>query len=165
MNHLIAEASEKAGLADTNTLMNQRIAELASDWISVAFQGDYNTSILDVGAGAGRTTQALVKELSGLKLSKMAREAADVHFELLEPSRKRLEAAMEVIGKAAQGTWLEEALSVGPIHGTVDELAFQDECVYDVVITNAAIHHEPFNSHLSSMYRVLRPGCPLVSGD
>lgn len=159
MNHMIAEASEKAGLADTNLLMNAAIGICCAQYVcALSAEGDAPT-VVDVGAGAGGTSHALVRALKGFP------EMPEIELVLLEPSRKRLEVAQSLLRTEISGTWLEKALLIHTEEGSVEKLEAFDTESADVIISNAAIHHESFNFHLPHMLRILRSGMPFVSGD
>ncbi|HSB47785.1 MAG TPA: methyltransferase domain-containing protein [Candidatus Bilamarchaeum sp.] len=155
MNHMIAEASEKAGLADTNALMNAKIGQYASEVLIERFDGP---SVLDIGAGAGDTSLAFLD-------TDRDSEAQTRNLVLLEPSAKRLETAEGRIRSFIRGTSYEGSLNLRLVHGSVDKLADFDDDSFDIIISNAAIHHESFNPHLAQIRRVLFPGMPFISGD
>ena len=155
VNELIAIASERAGLSDTNLLMNQKIGEYSAEHVKSL---EEDARIIEVGTGAGGTILSVLHSLhaAGLDLSKMA-------FTLLEPSEKRLDFTLERIDEfgKSRGTCV---LAMGVV-GTVDELATVKSGHAHLVIQNAAIHHESFNDHLLEIKRVLRQGMPFISGD
>ena len=53
LNHLIAVASVRAGIADTNTLLNLKIAEYAAE--HMAGLGKGRKQMVEIGTGAGGT--------------------------------------------------------------------------------------------------------------
>jgi SAM-dependent methyltransferase len=161
MNHMIAEASEKAGLADTNLLMNSVIGTYCHQHLSELFADGDAPTVVDVGAGAGGTALALVKALKDLP----PLEVPVIKLVLLEPSKKRLQGAESAIRTEMSESWLENSLLVYTEEGSAERLEAFDAESADVIISNAAIHHESFNFHLPHLLRILRPGMPIISGD
>ncbi len=157
LNSLIGEAAEKAGLADTNALMNAKIGEYAA-----AYATPEELCVVDIGAGAGGTSAAVVRALSGLPPS---RRPSRVILSMIEPSAKRLEVAEAAVMDAAEGTWMERRIELLLEQGTVERLSSIPCGFADMVVSNAAIHHESFNDHLPQILRVLRDGAPFISGD
>jgi SAM-dependent methyltransferase len=157
LNQLIAEASVKAGLSDTNLLLNRRIARYSKEHVVSLAAGGHRPHLIEIGTGAGGTIIAILASLreAGFDISGM-------DLLLIEPSRKRVDFALERIKESMGGTPLPAILR---LEGTVDALSGLASDSADLVVQNAAIHHESFKDHLVQINRVLKPGMPFISGD
>ncbi len=157
LNHLIAVASVRAGIADTNTLLNLKIAEYAAE--HMAGLGKGRKQMVEIGTGAGGTIIAALQRMHSVGV-----DLTDIDVKLVEPSQKRLAFAQQEILAMLQR---ENAPSprISALEGTVDAIKEIESEHADLVIQNAAIHHESFKDHLSEICRILRPGMPFISGD
>jgi len=162
---MIARACERAGLLDTNQLMNERIAEIAAEYLSGTRRG--LVTVVDVGAGNGATSVAFLK-----KLLEQGPKNIRLGLGLVEPSRSRLEEAEKRISELIRGTYLEQGTTLELVPGTAERTALlkrearPQNMHADLVITNAAIHHESFNQHLHAIRSVMMDDMALlVSGD
>lgn len=161
-NRLISDAAGAAGLGDVNAGLNSAVATAAAAHLEGAIRSSGSFRCMDVGAGTGATTIALLNELAGLRIA----PRAEGRITLIEPSETRAEAA-----KAAVGAALSR-------HGWATRIGFEIICrsdigalvgmpaeTEDLVISNAAIHHHSFNLHLRRIRNALRPGMPFINGD
>ncbi len=157
LNHLIAIASERAGLSDTNMLLNEKIGQYSAEHI---LSLKHNAPrIIEVGTGAGGTILSVLNSmiLMGVDVSKL-------DITLLEPSQMRLDFAQDQIAKLLQTNGLSTP-KIHTLRGTVDALDQVESGFAHLVFQNAAIHHESFTDHLPNINRVLQSGMPFVSGD
>jgi SAM-dependent methyltransferase len=157
LNALIATACTRAGLLDTNLLLNQRIADCASRHLKRLGKGPKN--IVEIGTGAGGTITAALERMRAMKL-----DLSELSITLVEPSMKRLAFAQERI-RQEFGESHPSQPNIVAFAGTVDAISRLPAEHADLVIQNAAIHHESFKDHLALIHRILRPGMPFVSGD
>ncbi|MEM4367240.1 MAG: class I SAM-dependent methyltransferase [Candidatus Anstonellales archaeon] len=147
INLLVGNASQNAGLSDVNTEMNKIVGAYAAQF---ALMGREGLAVMDIGAGTGATSIAFLNAL-GCRAKK-------VTLLLVEPSLKRLQEAQEAIAKLG--------FHSVPLAGNdVSVLKQFSDCSIDMIISNAAIHHNSFNVHLAEMNRVLKQGAPLINGD
>ncbi len=160
LNALIGEAAEKAGLADTNALMNAKIGEYAAAYAASVRRDEL--CVVDIGAGAGGTSVSLIRALSALE---PALRPKRLLLAMIEPSRKRLATAEAAVLEAAAGTPMEKRLELILEEGTVGKVSSIPNAFADMVVSNAAIHHESFNDHLPQILRILGGGAPFISGD
>jgi SAM-dependent methyltransferase len=157
LNHLIGIASERAGLSDTNMLLNEKIGEYSAEHIlSLKHEAP---RIIEIGTGAGGTILSVLNSMirAGVDLSKL-------DITLVEPSQLRLDFAQDKITQLLQmnGVTLPK---MRVLRGTVDALDQIETDFAHLVFQNAAIHHESFTDHLTNIYRVLKPEMPFISGD
>lgn len=163
LNQLIAEASVRAGISDVNKLMNAKVGQYTADHVSKQRAGlngqSAKTRIVEIGTGAGGTMLAALRKMreAGIDLS-------TIELTLIEPSAKRLQYAQNQFWKLFRELNID-APQIKRKEGTVEVLKGMESEWADVVIQNAAIHHESFKDHLSDIYRILKPGMPFISGD
>gem|GEM_PF-3186629 len=157
LNHLIAIASERAGLSDTNMLLNEKIGQYSAEHIISL--GHDAPRIVEVGTGAGGTILSVLNSmiLMGVDVSKL-------DITLVEPSQMRLDFAQDQITKLL-GTHGLSAPRIRALRGSVDALDEVESDFAHLVLQNAAIHHESFTDHLPNINRVLQPEMPFISGD
>jgi SAM-dependent methyltransferase len=162
LNMLVNEASKDAGISELNTLMNEKIGELALPEIRklIDWQGGFDA--VDLGAGTGATTIAV--------LSAMLRHGVvpkrESMFLLVEPSASRLAEAIVSTGKLLAGSALEAPITIMTDTKTdVRAFAGLPNGMFDIALANAALHHHSFNNHLSALHRVLTPSGALFAGD
>jgi SAM-dependent methyltransferase len=148
----IAAAAKEAGLADCNARLNEAVAEAVCREVRSSAQ---EVSILDVGAGSGSTSLAVLRSLADL--------GRRVVVSVVDPSCLALRQAEERIrgsGLVAAGGVLAYALTDIAILGVVPPASF------DVVISSAALHHHGFlEPAVAALAGALRPGGVLVIGD
>ncbi|MBU0531893.1 class I SAM-dependent methyltransferase, partial [Candidatus Micrarchaeota archaeon] len=157
LNHLIAIASERAGLSDTNMLLNEKIGQYSAEHI---LSLKHNAPrIIEVGTGAGGTILSVLNSmiLMGVDVSKL-------DITLVEPSQMRLDFAQDQIAKLLQTNGLSTP-KIRTLRGTVDALDQVESGFAHLVFQNAAIHHESFTDHLPNINRILKPEMPFISGD
>ncbi len=151
LNDLVGKASENAGLRDVNKMMNIVIGEYAAEYVRKT--EIYGLTVLDIGAGTGATSMAM--------LSTLGDAASRINLFLVEPSKIRTDAALESIRK------ISETLANAAVvyNMTETEAILHIPYTIDMAITNAAMHHNSFNFHLREISKVLVPGAPLIMGD
>ncbi|MFH1785504.1 MAG: methyltransferase domain-containing protein [Candidatus Micrarchaeota archaeon] len=154
MNDLIARACRAANMLDANTLLNTRIGLYGAEVLqALALENPSKLfEVVDIGAGPGGSSAALLDQLR-------KRGVSNVHLTILDPSNKRLDSAMERLGQYVDVCRVDRCI------GTVADIDRFHRHSADLIITNAAIHHESFNTHLPAILRVLKQGAKLVSGD
>jgi predicted O-methyltransferase YrrM len=152
LNALVGKASENAGLGDVNATMNALIGGYAS---ASAHSKNGIISVLDVGAGAGATSMAMLSALGGTIVP-------NIKLTLIEPSSSRTKAALDAIRKINTA-----AANIAVVYNLTETEALRQikPGSIDMAITNAAIHHNSFNFHLGAMSKTLKPNAPLISGD
>ena len=155
LNLLVAKAAINAGLGDVNAKMNSIVGKYAAQYIIESLRDGF--VMVDIGAGTGPTTVAVLENLIGSVFSVHGR------IILIEPSEKRLQVA---------GIQIQKLLSKLPgidmslISNTdVEALRSFDPSFVDIVISNGTIHHNSFNRHLPEILRVLKPLEPFINGD
>ena len=148
----IAGAAQRAGLADANSRLNAGVAEELAALIADQDQG---MSVIDIGAGTGSTTAAILKRIPFL--------ANSGAFALVEPSEESVDAAKQrerfaALARQGRMSW----------HCTRDlqiEAHFSGE-YFDIAVANASLHHHAFLCPVFEViFRILKPGGFLVVGD
>ena len=150
----IARAGEAAHLGDANLRLNRGIARVAS-WF-VRSWADRPVHILDLGAGAGGTSLALLEVLTPL-------ERRQIQLTLLDPAGFALNAARERLTSHA----LVDPHALDTVAATdLDFLGRVGAGLFDLVISGAAIHHHACVLPVfERLFRAIRPGGCLVIGD
>ncbi len=157
LNQLIATAAQRAGLLDTNKLLNDKIGEYSADHLQLL--KCETPRIIEVGTGAGGTILSVLDSLVSIGAG-----VSRVAITLLELSQKRLDFAQNEITKFLQKNGISKP-RINALRGAVDALDEIETDYAHLVIQNAAIHHESFTDHLSNISRVLKPGMQFISGD
>jgi SAM-dependent methyltransferase len=148
----IALASKAAGLHDANQRLNRKVAEIVRVLINRVEGG--KVQVLDLGAGAGATTLAILDAIG-------QRDRDRVHWVLLDPAEKALGQAYKALIKAG-------------VPGNRVEVVVGSDLIclpkwprrFDVVVSAAAIHHHAYLQPLFSFIaKSLKPGGHLVVGD
>ncbi|MFH0737060.1 MAG: class I SAM-dependent methyltransferase [Candidatus Micrarchaeota archaeon] len=170
MNQMIAEASERANLSDVNAMLNHTVARYVRSYVAMIAKTRQNICLVEIGSGAGGTTLETLKELDRLFQDGRVSEdstPSSIRLVLTDPSEKRLGYTQEAITAQVDGrTMLGRRLKIKTIDRPVTEAMLElPDHHADIIFSNAAIHHESFNSHLSEILRVLKCGMPFVSGD
>jgi len=161
MNTLIADVCIASGITDANEGMNVKGAEYGREYLAPRLVKPGLVKVIDIGAGAGATTLAMLRAIKDLKVHLFA----GLSIVLIEPSQKRLETAFDAIYKTIAGTSIEHAVHPMAKQGLVDVLHDLESDSADLVISNAALHHESFYDHFPQIVRVLKPGTEFISGD
>jgi len=148
----IALASKAAGLLDANQRLNMKVAEVVRALIARAEKGEVR--ILDLGAGAGATTLAILNAIG-------QRGRDRVHWVLLDP-------AEEALGQARKAL-----IAAGLPENRVEVVVGSDLSRlpkwprrFDVVVSSAAMHHHAYLQPLFSLIaKAMKPRGHLVVGD
>lgn len=109
--------------------------------------------ILDIGAGDGKTTIAVLDQMKSMGQESLAEHCK---FILLDPSPVALASAHTRIGD--RGTIL-------PIGGTLEDYLEEDPRPMDMVISNAVFHHFSFPTFLGRIREKLAEDGVMVVGD
>ena len=144
---VVAKAGKRAGLGDANSLMNSRIAALLVEEIKKRIGRINKLNILDIGAGGGGTSYALLKELKKADLMRMINRVI-----LLDVDGKALEAAEQRLLEIVKD--IEIIKVVGDMHEILSQKESQEESQKDnkqikqikesnIIIANASLHHTP----------------------
>jgi len=178
-NKAIERAIGNACISIGNIGLNGAVADMAVGILvsmkESAAGGSRQFNILDIGAGTGDTTLALMDEMAETKEGRELAEAC--RFILLEPSKKRLEEAQvnlhdnsklnckdgvfkgKVLDRCtAVKKSLEETLAGTDRGGSAMEKI-------DMVISSAALHHMSFPTYLSRLRERLAEDGVMVIGD
>ncbi|MEW6722477.1 MAG: class I SAM-dependent methyltransferase [Candidatus Micrarchaeota archaeon] len=166
-NKAIERAIGAAAVAVGNVDMNRYVADTARDLIVALSKKGRTLNILDVGAGSGDTTCAL---LDALEDGPEAREAAkSCYFFMLEPSIYRLECAVTEAEKKGINKAVFDGRIAGrlrKLHRSLEEfLDGRGRNKFDVVISSAALHHFSFGTHYQKLYDMMADDGVLVIGD
>ena len=148
----IARAAQLSGLGDANQKLNEAVAQETAQLLDRLGE---QVCILDVGAGGGETTAAILKVVPHL--------VKRATFHLVDPARNSIAEACTKLGKV--GLVAGETLH---LHIAKDIHVFK-QCepeMVDIIVTNAAVHHHAFLAPVfEGMSRLLRPGGWVVIGD
>jgi ubiquinone/menaquinone biosynthesis C-methylase UbiE len=147
----IARAATRAGLGDANQRLNHEAAGIVARE-AIGITGEFR--ILDVGAGSGNTSLAIVDAL---------KNPARAFFHLLDPAREALATAADRLRQKG----LVEGKNFA-IHGTTDTnaLGVLQEHSFQLVVAVAALHHHAdLISPIGVLARLLAPGGLLVIAD
>ncbi len=165
INDAIATAMRDSAhfTGDGNTHLNRIIASQVVDILLNLFEiysgiQPRRISILDLGAGSGATTLAILDLLAFKNLSHLAHNC---HFYLLEPSLDRLREAQDSLKHHTVRVDYELVASDDDTH--LPRLA---EGVFDIVISSAVFHHKSFPDYLFRLNNILSGNqSALVFGD
>jgi len=154
----IRNAISDSGLGEEgNNRLNAKLAEMATEILLEIdeIKSDGIIYICDIGAGKGDTIGAI---LDGIKI-RNERMLKRIHVRTIEPSpegiaqiRNLLQAEFPMVTSVRE-------------EGTDTGLAELRDKQYDLVVSNAALHHKSFPTHLPEMHRVLSDEGALLIGD
>ncbi len=161
-NAAIEKAIEKAGLEygnkDLNSVLADTVVRILSDVSGVIQDRTRDFAIIDIGAGTGDTTVAILDAMQSSSVTEAL--ASKCHFYVLEPSFKRLNEVFERLEehplkprKTLISSNLEEYLR------TVKRESF------NMVVSNAVFHHMGFLTHLRLLREGLAKNGIMVIGD
>jgi len=148
----IARAAQLAGLGDANKRLNQAVAHEVARLVGKRQEG---LNFLDLGAGSGDTTAAVV--LAAPHLVKLGK------FHLVDPATASLKDAcvkLEGVGlPAGRNLFVHEGKDIEVLKGFEPESA-------DFIVANASLHHHAYMSPVfAGIAKALRRGGWLVVGD
>ena len=162
LNALVQKASQAAGLSDINTLMNQKIGEIALPVVQKAISEKGGFSAVDIGAGTGATTHSVISNMVQHRVLPVLRSL----FLLVEPSASRLAEAKASINKLLEEAGYGRLIEIRTARGTeINALKTAEADSFDFALANAALHHNSFNRHLREINRVLKEDSPFLIGD
>jgi SAM-dependent methyltransferase len=149
----IAAAAKEAGLGDANARLNAAIGAAVAALAKPA--GKTGLRILDLGAGAGATSLAVLEALR--------RAPRPIDLTLVDPAMKALDNA----ACALAGFRLVQQLEFKAVPETDRQfLSHAAPASFDLIVSVAAIHHHAdILPILAGCFRCLRPGGILVLGD
>ena len=167
-NRAIERAITKANIASGNLDLNGQVSKMLISILKECHRSMERIVIVDIGAGDGDTTEAVLDALDDDKED--GREIArKCHFRLIEPSWFRLEDATQKLNR--------NNVSSEVYHGntgsrylrkcqTLETYLAEAKCGdVDVVISSAALHHLSFPTYLPQLNRLMKDNAVLVSGD
>jgi len=148
----IALASKAAGLHDANQRLNRKVAEVVMTVIAETKREE--VQLLDLGAGAGATSLAILDAIG-------RRDRDRLRWVLLDP-------AEEALGQA-----FKTVVAAGVPESRIEVVVDSDlGCLpkwprrFDVIASSAAVHHHAYLQPLFSLVaKALKPGGHLVVGD
>jgi len=155
-HQMINNASSRAGITYNNNQLNQMLASMAMGVIEEMARdcaGKKRIRVLDIGAGDGKTTIAVLDQMRSMGQEQLAGRCK---FILLDPSPVALAAAHTRIGERG---------AVLPIGGTLEDYFDEDPKSPDIVISNAVFHHFSFPTFLGRIYEKLADDGVMVVGD
>lgn len=154
-------AIRKAGLDSSNKDMNLVLAQMAVPIIRNMLEANPSWNhfkILDVGAGDGDTTIALLDAMVSGPETEML--ASRCRFHLLEPSYKRV----TEMGKRLETHHLKPQCAI--VVNTFEEYLWSiKDGNFDMVLGNAVFHHMTTPEYLRRIYDKLTPQGVLAVGD
>lgn len=149
----IAAAAKEAGLGDANARLNaaigQAVGSLVETW------GKHALRILDLGAGAGGTSLAVLEALR--------ERSCAVDLTLADPAAKALDRA----GQSLDGFQFPQPLGFRLVQETDRSfLSHVAQFSFNLVVSGAALHHHSdIRPILALCIRCLEPGGAIVIGD
>lgn len=162
LNRLISDASRAAGLGDVNLEMNSIVGKYGARHIVDVVKAKGSFRCIDLGAGTGATTVALLRELARYVVG----ISEPCRMILVEPSAQRAQTAEKNVADALALLKVKHRIQCEVLRLTDSEaLATFEKENADIIISNAAIHHHSFNLHLRSIQENLRVGMPFINGD
>ncbi len=152
-------ATTRAGIRFNNHNLNETLGAKAASIIETIAQGRQKRGtfrILDVGAGDGATTLAVLNVMKATGTERSV--VASLCFDLLDASEDALYEAKKRV---------EQRANIGGTFATTIQNYLQrtPDGFYDMVISNAALHHMAFPDYLSDLNRKLGPEGVMVIGD
>ena len=149
---IVNRAAEMAGLGNANGMLNRANAETVCAHVRNMSPNEDTIRILDIGAGSGNTTLAIVDELPPHILERTV-------FHLVEPAGAALEAAAERLQQ-------RDAKYQAVNKPDTEFIAGCGPDSFHVVTAVAAIHHHAYLDPIfAELYRVLAPGGLLCFSD
>jgi 2-polyprenyl-3-methyl-5-hydroxy-6-metoxy-1,4-benzoquinol methylase len=154
-HQMINNASSKAGITYNNNQLNQMLASMVMGVIEEMAKVvlGRRIRILDIGAGDGKTTIAVLDQMKSMGQEQLA---GCCKFILLDPSPTALAAAYTRIGD--RGVVL-------PIGGTLEDYFEEDPRPLDMIISNAVFHHFSFPTFLGKINEKLVDDGVMIVGD
>ncbi len=152
----INTATTKAGIAFNNRNLNETLAGKAVDIIEGHMRTQRPYRILDIGAGDGATSLAVLNAMKAVGtdkkvLSTLCFDLLDVSEDALSEAKKKVEQRAAVGGTFA--TTLQNYLEMVP------------DGFYDMAISTAVLHHMTFPDYLAQLNRKLAPDGVMIVGD
>jgi SAM-dependent methyltransferase len=144
--------------------MARFVAQIAID-VMEYFGSDKELSVMDFGARFGKATRHLVSKMYALiNPNASFPDPKDIVFQLVETSRRMAESARSN---------LSSNYGVDPIiHHSQDKGIDREDIVtgldsdsFHIIISLSAMHHHSFPDYMRDLFRVLKPGGLLISGD
>src|SRR5512143_678230 len=155
----INTATTRAGISFNNHNLNETLGAKAASIIEALLHNRQKRAayrILDVGAGDGATTLALLNVMKATGTDKAI--LSSLCFDLLDASTDALYEAKKRV---------EQRASVGGTFATTIQnyLERTPDGFYDMVISNAALHHMAFPDYLAVLNSKLKEDGVMVVGD
>ena len=148
----IAAAAQLAGLTDCNAKLNEAVADAV---MREAHSLPSPLAILDVGAGSGSTSLAVLQRLRSLRTC--------LTVDMVDPNPSALH---EGEARIRQSDLLADADLTAHPTGDLDLPRLFPNPTFDLVVSVAALHHHAFlPPAVAAIASVLKPGGLLVVGD
>ncbi len=167
INIAINRASAMAGLGEGNTTLNSIVARMVHDLLCEYVKvkpGNEPIYILDIGAGAGETSSAVVRSLETSTDSRVNAIFDRYRFHLLEPTEAIYEASRSLGVKRRTGPYAKSKIATF-VQADDSFLESYRDGMFDLIISNAALHHKAFPDYLKEVRRVLKDDGAFVLGD
>lgn len=163
LNDAVNEAATRVHLGEGNHSLNSRLAEAAVDILQeiAALKPDEEIVIGDVGAGAGDTHQAI---LSAIEATDNRDLGSRCRFVLIEPSEDAIHSAAKK-ARIAERLYTVNRAQWKTVGGGDSALLDDRDGLYDMLVSNAVLHHKSFPDYLAQFARVLKDDGALVIGD
>lgn len=158
----IKRATKDAGLHEGNPKLNTYVGGTAGEILLSMDDEERSFNILDIGAGTGETTAALLDymDIRGEKAKEIIRRSQltllDVSRDTLNEADRRIRA--HIINESAKVKFR----TVDDTHSFIDEIK---EGNFDLVISSAVFHHMTFPTYLDSIKKGLGGDGVVVVGD
>ncbi len=162
----IRRAIPQAKLAVGNEGMNDALAQLLAPIVIGMLEDspdDREFEVLDVGAGEGKTTLALLHQISIFEERNGTDFMRRLHFYTLEPGWNNL----HKIGTELQkGGFMERINNWTPLGGMFERFMRKSRGgEYDLIMSSAALHHLTDPAYLDTVGRLLRDNGIFAVGD
>jgi SAM-dependent methyltransferase len=167
-NRAIERAIMKANIESGNLDLNGQVAKMVLRILKSIYREKKMIKILDIGAGVGDTTAAVLDALwedkeDGRKI------AEKCYFKLLEPSWWRLEDGRETLAQHPISSEVYHGITSPRIRPKCDTLeTYLNEARkgdVDIVISSAALHHISFPAYLQKLNEHMADDGVIVIGD
>lgn len=169
LNIAINNASAMAGLEEGNPTLNNVVAGITYDLLGGYANARTNQErifVLDLGAGAGGTTSSALRQLETSPDEEDRAILRRCRFQLLEPTGAVHEASKSigVRRRISPDAYTKESVSTF-VQGDDGFLECYRDGKFDIIMSNAALHHKAFPDYLAEVRRILKDDGAIVLGD
>ncbi len=149
----INKAAEQAGLERANDLLNKEVANIVANILETV---SGTIRILDIGAGAGATSKAIIDTISKEK-------AKEIELILLEPAQTSLDASKAALSSHELGEVIKYQFIEAP---DLEILNYIENDSIDIAVSVAAIHHHAYlDNPFQLIYEAIRTNGYFITGD